>query len=638
MCGICGIYDKQNTSPKQELQAMADEMGQRGPDDSGMALFPGIGLAHRRLSIIDLTKKGRQPMKSASGRYLLVFNGEIYNYEKLRKEHLKDAKFRSSSDSEVLLMLYEKYGKNCLQYLRGQFAFAIYDTKKEEFFLARDRIGEKPLYYHQEGDRFYFASTLPALLKCAAVPRELDLTLLNYLFLGNFRHIPDPHCIFRGVKKLPPASFLIIRKGRRAQSGKYWVPSFKKSEKTHEQLVEEYKTLLQEVVERETVASDVPVGMLISGGVDSTSVALYVPHRERVNSYTVGDSETDEEFLRAREVAKQLGFRHHEFIFRENHISYLVEMVQRYGEPFALYEFLYVYHLSEEIAKKQKVVLSGNGGDELFYGYPSANRLFLLSRIFQLYDKLPSFVRSAISSGLKIANLASLPMPSMFTTEPHKRKGEYYRKLAERTSNYFAEPLSRKMLHHDYGGLIDGLCAEVAGETLFVEQSYYSTLLLDNQHTVTIQSDLPGMCESIEIRSPLLDHKMAEFAFSVPVEYKIDGYSTSNRNKKIMREAIEGPISKKLLYAKKIGLGDNIRKEDILRQKSYDFVVARLAKLKQRKVFKDSFIEHMLKDFDRGEFDFRIIFALLTIEIWFSLFVDGIEPKELVAQATEASS
>jgi len=392
MCGIVGQAFHEAQCNPEVLRVMRDSMAHRGPDHAGEWYSPDfrIGLAHRRLAIIDLSPRGQQPMHDGSGKLVIVFNGEIYNFLDLRKRLEKMGhSFRSNSDTEVILEAYREWGTDCLREINGMFAFCIYDDHKGIFFLARDRAGEKPLYYRYSDKQFSFASELKAIMADPGTPRKLNLEALNfYLAYG---YVPCPMSILHGVEKLPQAHAMIydIPKGT-LRRWKYWdLPeTVVNNNVSIEDLCSEFKSLLQDSIRRQMV-SDVPLGVLLSGGCDSSLVTALASEvsRKPLRTFTVtfpGHKEYDEASF-ARIVADHFGTEHVEIVVDETSVGQVEELATQFDEPLADHAIIPTYLISRAIRQHATVALSGDGGDELFGGYPHYASVLRLERIDDLY-------------------------------------------------------------------------------------------------------------------------------------------------------------------------------------------------------------------------------------------------------------
>ena len=400
MCGICGkiYFDQTHAVDPRELQRMAETLSHRGPDGDGVWAARHVGLAHRRLAIIDLHASADQPMSNEDGTIWITFNGEIYNFQELRQVlEAKGHTFRTQSDTEVIVHAYEEYGRACVEQLRGMFAFAIWDARTQTLFLARDRVGKKPLYYFLSHDRFVFASELKALLIDDAVPRAPDLVGIDH-FLA-LQYIPAPLTAFQGVRKLPAAHWLELRHGH-IEMGRYWELHFTpKLRITMADAIDELKTYIAEAV-RLRLVSDVPLGAFLSGGVDSSAVVASMAQQSDrpVKTFSVGfeDAAFDERLF-ARMVAERYGTEHTELVVKAPVADVLPRLVWHYDEPFGDASAIPSYAISELTRQHVTVVLNGDGGDESFAGYD----WYIIARRIQRGDLIPLCLRQWLSARLQ---------------------------------------------------------------------------------------------------------------------------------------------------------------------------------------------------------------------------------------------
>lgn len=557
MCGIGGIALQPGLRHDllASLDRMLDRQHHRGPDARGCWFSPdnAIGMCHNRLSILDLTDAGNQPMQSHDGRFVVVFNGEIYNHLELRDELLRlGCQFRSSSDTEVLLESYRIWGEGMLTRLRGMFAFALHDQRSGEMLCARDRVGKKPFVYSQSRTGFVFASEIPAVKSVQDVDLSLDQAAIAAMLLHNLRHIPDPHTAYLHIKRLRAGHALVVREGVVQREWRYWNPQPAHASVTVDELrhrVEEAVTL--------RMRADVPVGALLSGGVDSSAIVALMQQSspQPVHTYALGFDPTDEDLRRARVMAAHLQTHHREFYFdAEEQWNIFQHLLGLYGEPIMLLPLVHTYALCRAIRDDGiKVVLTGNGADELFYGYTGHVRTLKISRML---DRLVP-LRSGLSwlSGSRLGWLAAMP---------GHRKADYYRALARREWSHCLAP-------DVIGGLSN--CAademeywgELCPSPHFIDESNFVGLMVENPHSVTIAGDLPAMAASVEIRSPFLDQEIVEFAFATPAALKIPDTSNPAWLKAILREAVADLVPDALLRAPKRGFGSGIQEADLLR-------------------------------------------------------------------------
>ncbi len=531
MCGICGaITTNGGRIDEAILRRMTDVMTHRGPDESGVYLrqAPGlsVGLGHRRLSIIDLSEAGRQPLSNEDGTVWLVFNGEIYNYPELRRElESRGHRFRSSTDSEVIVHLYEEEGVHCAGKLAGMFAFAVWDERAGALVLGRDRIGIKPLVYRHDGDTFLFASEIKSILQHPGVDKRIDWQALG-LYL-TFNYIPAPWSIFQGIRKLPPGQTLCFRGGT-VSTREYWNIGREGHAGRDEASLEEQKAQLYETldaaVQRHMVA-DVPVGAFLSGGIDSSIiVGLMARHSSRpVQTYTVGfaDMPLFDERTYAREVARFHGTEHREFDLTARDVLEAVPAVlESFDEPFADSSALPTYIVSRETAKGVKVALSGDGGDELFAGY----RMYAGERWASLYHLIPGVLRRGLIEPLA----ASLP------DSRETRLTDYARRMKKFVRGA-GQPFEGRF--YAWNEIFDRAAREELllmrseadadlGEAILRERLREREDDAVNRMLYTdVKESLPGdmlkkvdhmsMLNSLEVRVPFLDHRVCELAFSI---------------------------------------------------------------------------------------------------------------------------
>ncbi|MFD3002094.1 asparagine synthase (glutamine-hydrolyzing) [Pontibacter toksunensis] len=563
MCGITGVFAFTELGYKamELLPKAVAALQHRGPDAEGLFFNGPVGLGHRRLSLIAPTAAANQPFKSDNGRYTIVFNGEIFNYKKLRKElEAKGAFFRSDSDTEVLLQLYARERQECLKKLTGFFSLAIYDAEEDSLFLARDRFGEKPLLFYKDTDKFLFGSELSALLKLG-VPREVDYTsLYQYLQLT---YVPAPATMLQGVKKLLPGQSLYVRGSRVQENVWYRLPfdgeKAMQNPLSYTQQQAKLKHLLQQAVTDRLVA-DVPVGAFLSGGIDSSVVvALAARQVEKLKTFAVGFPEQPffDETRYARLVADKYDTEHTELLLSNNDLyKNLFGALDSQSEPFADSSALAVYTLSKHVGQEIKAVLSGDGADELFGGYnkhlaeyrvlAGGAKAGAVKKLKFLWDVLPksrnSFTGNKVRQLQRFAiGAGMLPQERYWLWATWQKEEEALallapeKRVAAQSRLYLArkgralECVSRK--HYDLNHV---LCADWR-------------LVLPNDMLMKV--DLMGMANSLEIRSPYLDHRLVKFAFSLPASSKID----ENLQKKILRDTFRELLPVKLYKRPKQG-------------------------------------------------------------------------------------
>jgi asparagine synthase (glutamine-hydrolysing) len=521
----------------------------RGPDGNGLFLKPGIALGHARLSIIDLDG-GDQPMHSESGRFTIVFNGEIYNYKELRSDlRASGVAFRTQSDTEVILCLYERHGSSCLEYLNGMFAFAIWDNDKKSLFLARDRMGEKPLYYCVQNGSLFFASELKALL--GALPSEPTLNfeaLDDYLCYG---YVPTPRTIYSDIFKLPSASSMLWRRGEHKVS-RYWsseiVPRL--GDMTIEEAEENlYQLLLDSVALR--LRADVPVGTFLSGGVDSSLITMMAAQQspKKISSFTIAFNEsTHDESQYARTVAERAGTDHNEILVSDLSLNILPDLVRQFDEPFADPSSLPTYYVCRAAAGQLKVCLSGDAGDEVFGGY----RRYRREPLERVVDFLPKGLTRSLT------RLVSRSYPSHWTgqgwlTRLGSRGAERYQMI----NGVFPAAERRDLFRPEFQSYVEPTVWSYAGiyerhtnlpEAAIRQQVDQKTYLSDD---ILVKVDRMSMLSSLEVRVPLLDHRIIEFANALPLEYKID----LPAQKVLLRRVASRLLPREFLSRSKRGFG-----------------------------------------------------------------------------------
>jgi len=588
---------------------MSRSLAHRGPDGSGLYVRGRAGLGHRRLSIIDLVSGG-QPIHNEDRSIAIVFNGEIYNYKELRSTlAAKGHRLATESDTEVIVHLYEDFGDDCVDHLNGMFAFALWDSKRERLLLARDRLGERPLYYWQGSGRLLFASELKAILKDPSVPREVDLQALDdYLAYG---YVPAPRTIFKGIHKLCAAERLVWENGR-VRTEKYWSVRFQADRGRSEgSWVEELRALLDDSIALR-LRSDVPVGAFLSGGLDSNGiVALASMQLSRpLQTFTVGFAEADfDEAARARLTAERYKTDHHEIVVRESAMSDWGDLVAHFDEPFGDPSMLPTYYIAREARRYVKVCLSGDAGDEVFAGYPH----YPETRTYSKLDRIPLAVRQALFGS--IADLL-----------PNYVRGKGF---ARRLS---ASPAAR---YQRQIGVFDGgerrellrpeLAAEMCAEARLFEPFFgrnsldpVSLAQLVDQNTylpedVLVKVDRAAMKNALEVRVPFLDHRVVELVNSMPSELKLNG----NTSKYVLRRMLKDLVPPQVLSGPKRGFGIPIR--DWFRGQLEPFARDLLlsASTRSSRFLRRSAVQGLLDSHQRGGRDLSDrIWALLVLEEW----------------------
>ena len=556
MCGITGIiyHDKSRPIDPAVLKQMADAIAHRGPDDEGFYMDNNVGLGFRRLSIIDLVT-GHQPMSNRADTVTIVFNGEIYNYREQRELLIKKGyQFETATDTEVILHLYEEYGVDCLQHLRGMFGFAIWDKKKQQLFCARDRFGIKPFYYYQDDQKFVFGSEIKAILKAGAIDKTISHTALDSYFA--YGYITSDLSIYQRIKKLQPGHFLLWSCAQKPdiQIGKYWEvrlePDYSRS---IDQWKEELESCLAETA-RLHMISDVPLGAFLSGGIDSSSVVAMMAKNSTVpiKTFSIGFKEQEfNELQYAREVVKKYGCEHRELIVEPESISLLPKLVHAYDEPFADASAIPTYYVTKMAREHVTVALSGDGGDELFAGYD----------IYYSLNKIHSYPFSFNSP-----NLNRMIWGSLHNLMPYGVKGKftaYYlgkdKQYLGAYMNYWPEPERKKLLLNSRDGLETNSASEAFKKSIIRRNTsggFVANLQYLDMHTYMVDDiltkvDRASMLNSLEVRVPLLDHKFAELSFKIPWQLKLRGKEL----KYIFKQSMASNLPENVLKHPKQGFG-----------------------------------------------------------------------------------
>jgi len=537
------------------VQRMADALVHRGPDGEGFWSGDGVVFGHRRLAIIDLSPSGAQPMTNEDGTIALVCNGEIYNYRSLRADLEKRGhRFKGHSDNEVILHLYEEHGPDCVQHLVGMFGFALWDGREKLLMLARDRIGEKPLYTAETDAGFFFASEIKALLTVPGVDGAMDPRLISNLMI--YPAVPAPDTPFRGIKALPPASRLLLdERGPRVE--RYWSLSFRglAHDWRDDDALAAYDDTMSTAVYG-TCESDVPIAVSLSGGVDSSTVAVHAVKRgATLQSFCIGGGEPgkpDPEFARAARVAEICGLRHSNVPFRATDLRALPFVIRSYDQPLASFPALFAAGLAKVMREHAKVVLGGNGADEVFGGYRSYERTWAKGSLVELASHAPGPLRDAIAAlggprAREAMQAAKLPLA--------QRRGAMMQGAAEVLADRLLSPAAaRAVRDHRPASVFDGYGAECAPRN-HLDVVTYTDLMVYHQHGTTVIPDISGMAVALEIRSPFLDHRVIEFAASLPRRLTVPNAFDPTHNKAIVKRSLARHLPEDIVYAHKIGFG-----------------------------------------------------------------------------------
>lgn len=629
MCGINGIAFAPASGRRIDervLRTMRDAIDYRGPDDAGIFIDENIGLGHRRLSIVDVAH-GQQPMFNADHSCAIIYNGEVYNHADYRAElEAKGYEFQTHCDTETILHLYEEYGAKCVEKLRGMFAFAVWDKRKKELFIARDRFGVKPLYYvHDAWGSLFFGSEIKTLIAAGAVKSELNYDALPDQ-LANHGTSRD-ETLFKDVKRLLPGHALSWSDGK-IRIEKFWDVSFepKHAEKSDAEFTEEWLELFRKSIELRLMA-DVPLGMFLSGGIDSSAICAMMAKMvgEPIKTFCVGFAEREaNEFEFARIVAKTYKTEHHAItVTPEQFFAELPKMIWHEDEPLGFTSSIPLYFVSKLAQKHVKVVLTGEGSDETLGGYGRYEKTLTLLNYGEKYENLtPAFFRQAVKGGV-----ATLP-----NALNRKLKRTFFFREADIENLYFdnfsifPKQIQARLLSHEtktrigeqnpYFHLQNWL-KETDAENLLDKLLYADTKTY--LHELLMKQDQMSMAASIESRVPFLDHKLVEYTAKLPQKMKIRGRET----KWILRRAMRGILPDEILDRPKMGfpvpLGNWLRRD--FKHVVDEYVLSERAV--RRGIFNVDFMRELVAEHDAGADHAARIFRLINLEIWHRQFIDG---------------
>lgn len=623
MCGISGIYSAAAEPIRlPELMAMCDTMRARGPDDEGYFVTGDVGLGMRRLSIVDLAC-GRQPIHNEDRSVQVVLNGEIYNHRELRRElEAAGHQFYTASDTEVIVHLYEEYGSRCVDKLRGMFAFALWDERRQQLLIFRDRLGIKPLYYGEFDGKLVFASELKALLALHWVPRQLSWEAISHLF--SFLTTPKQQSIITGIYKLPPGHMLTISRGQPLQVSRYWDLSFSDQQRCKEG---EYCERLREILTESVglrMQCEVPFGAFLSGGLDSSAVVSTMSRLSStpIKTFSIGFNEADfNEAGYARQVAEAFGTEHHELILQPDVVDILDDLAWHLDEPFGDCSAIPTYMVSRLAAEHVKVVLSGDGGDELFAGYDSyrsALREQRYSHIPPVLRKMMGKLGNSMAEGKKGRNF--LRHIALDGAERYVDAGLLFDREAQQS--LFLPEAAEQIMARDSGGQLARDYQQLGGHWLSKMQ------YLDTQNYLPLdiltKVDRMSMANSLEARVPLLDHKLVEFAATVPPELRL----RQGNGKYIFKQAMRGLLPEQIIDRPKKGFAIPLR--HWFRGDLNGFVQDLLLSpsSRARHIFNPGYIQKLLQLHDRGRPLELQLWTLISFELWCRRFLDRAVPTE----------
>ncbi len=627
---MCGIVGSVNAHSRQVSREIIEKMNRcithRGPDEDGFFIKGNVGLAMRRLAIIDLAG-GQQPIFNEDRTKAIVFNGEIYNFQEIKKDLEKRGhQFYTNCDTETIVHLYDEYGADCVQHLRGMFAFAIWDETDKSLFIARDRLGKKPLLYsHQSNGDLIFGSEFTALLAHPAISREVDIEAIDaYL---SFLCVPAPLTAYKNIRKLEPANWMRWKNGE-IEMKRYWSPDFSQKIKiTEKEAIEQTTEILRESTKLRMI-SEVPLGAFLSGGVDSSMVVALMAQEssQPVKTFSIGFEEQDfSELKYAKIVADHIGAEYNEFIVKPDALEVLPKLVEHYGEPYADSSAIPTYYVARETRKHVTVALNGDGGDESFAGYER----YAAMRMAEKYYKIPEILRKNFvertvdlipTSEIKrsrardlkrFVKAASLPKVERYfrwvSAIDRQSKAELYTADFSRRVDFLdaAEFIGQWFAKSHGSGILDA--------TLLTDQMTY----LPNDLLVKV--DIASMANSLEARSPLLDHKVIEFAASLPENLKMQGFET----KSLLKKAAARLVPKEVVYRRKMGFGVPVG--NWFRGEMKDFLRGVLLSEKSltRGIVRPDILRQYVDRHTNAERDYAFqIWTLLMLELWFQRFID----------------
>ena len=614
MCGIAGFLLQNGEAKAADVRAMTDVIRHRGPDDEGIYTDGPCGIGMRRLSIIDLST-GHQPMSNEDGSVWVVFNGEIYNYQELRDDLIQRGHhFRTNSDTETLVHLYEEKGTKGLQLLRGMFAFCIWDAKKRTMLLVRDRFGKKPLYCANTPQGFYFGSELKCL-RVAGVPLEFDNEALRLYF--QFGYIADPYSPFRAVHKLMPGCWIECSADGEVKQGRYWrLPPFTSENRTgytELQTKDVLRDLFDESVRIRMIA-DVPLGAFLSGGIDSSLVvaSMALQSSAPVKTFSIGFEESAyNELEYARLVAKKYKTDHHDIVVKPDSVGLIKKLVRHYDEPFGDSSAIPTYIVSDFAVKHVKVALSGDGGDEFFAGYTivgDVQRMMFVDRIPRALRRLISWTADGLPYFAYGKNfLRMLGSPTQLDRYFNQNSSPYF--LRKRLLNpEWMLPADAAYLQRMLPDNFDAGNDDILSQLMYFE----ATNLLTGDFLTKV--DRASMAASLEVRCPLLDHRFCEFATRIPTAWKWQ----NGRSKRILTDAMGDRLPPELLARGKMGFGVPLDQwfRGPLRELIHDSLLGK--SFLDRGIVSPDFVKYLVDEHEsRRRDNHHQIYALLMLELWF---------------------
>ncbi len=632
MCGIAGFIDEMQSrqSAQQLIERMCVVIRHRGPDDQGTWVGDGAALGMRRLSIIDVAG-GQQPIFNEDKSILIVFNGEIYNYRQLQKElRERGHHFRTQSDTEAIVHAYEEYGDDCVKHLRGMFTFALWDRKRRRLLAARDRFGKKPLNYYWDGQRLIFGSEIKSLLE-ADIPRAINYSALDEYLL--YRYVPTPNTLFKNVMKLPAAHTLVYEHGQ-LRIQRYWdLPFTSTCDDDEATAIERTRALLKDAVEVRLM-SEVPLGAFLSGGIDSSIVVGLMSQvmSQPVKTFSIGFEEDEfSELPYARKVAEHFKTDHHEFFVKSDLVSVLPQLVWAYDEPFGDSSMLPTYYVSKLAREHVTVVLTGDGGDEIFGGYEQYSREYTLHQI-------PPVIRTALGYASKLMpeGMRGKKRFSTWLQDYGRRSIEAfmlfpdYPRSALYSPEYFehmrdCDPFDRQLSLYRQVQHLDS-----TARMQYVDAHMYLT------DDILVKVDKASMFNSLETRTPLLDQQLAEYVTSLQPTVRLRNGTLKYLLKKIAAELVPPAILQRPKQGFAIPLSLWFRND--MTSYAHDILSSRQAQ--ERGIFQPAFIRTLLQTESSKRLvnHSQALWTLLCLELWFQTYMDEPANQRMLSTSTQSGS
>ena len=621
MCGLAGIYRYKSGKlvDEKEIEKMCNEITYRGPDDYGLYVEGQLGLGHRRLSIIDTSSRSKQPMMDIDESVIIIFNGEVYNYIELRKDLENEGyKFKTSSDTEVIIQMYRKYGERCLDFFNGMFSFAIWDIIKKKLFIARDRLGIKPLYYFYDCEGIIFASEIKSILTVLSHKPKVNIEMLD-LYMG-VGYTPTENTLFKDIKKLRPGHYLIIDKGGE-KIVQYWDLKYQSEKDKGEQFyIEKTINIFQDAVKLR-LRSDVPLGVFLSGGLDSSAVVA-IMHKmgiRNIKTFSVawdfGDKFNETKY--ARRVSSLFKTEHYEyFITGKDFCDFIESYIWHMDEPVTESAAISLYHIAKLAKEHVTVILSGEGSDEVFGGYT----IYKYMKILEYYRYVAPNIRNKILNRLlncfgpkmqKYTSLSELPIEKRY-------HGVSFCEDSHIKDLLYTDYIIDKIRNHKISDVLSEFYDKTKGMDILKRMQYLDikTWLVDD---LLIKADRMSMAPSLELRVPFLDHRMLEYAVNIPAKYRIKNGIT----KYIIRKAMIDYLPKDIVYRKKMGFPTPL--EILFRGELLPYIkdILNSKRFNDRGYFKKDVVQRMINEHcERRRDHHRILWQLIVLEEWHRKFVD----------------